>query len=401
MYNDIDSGGLRMVDIDAIQKAIQLQWAKRLLSPGSEPWKVIPCNFFKRVGGLAVFESNVNAKKFKGMGHIDSIFWKEVLSTWLDTLQGCSVTQTDWTPRAPLFNNRNVTVQGQTLFLPSAIIKGVVRVKDVCVGGRLATLEEFQSVYGSHPRSALDYCAIKSALAAWDISTMYRRSEGMNQKFMFKGMPLELMDRKKFAKMLNSQSPCYCYNLWKRKFDQDINETNWSMIFKSTNETRIQELSWKILHNIYPTSILLHKMKLKESSNCEHCNVLDTVEHFFYHCKKIKHLWKEIRTLLYSVHGIKMSNITEKEVILGFKSNDTLKHNEELKVNLLLSVGRLVISKFKYGKAREVIEIWETEIRKRKLNEKEYAEKPRLLPTTEPPPLSPHHPLPLQKQTCF
>ena len=109
-------------------------------------------------------------------------------------------------------------------------------------------------------------------------------------------------------------------------------------------------------------------MKVKESPNCEHCDVLDTVEHFFYFCAKIKHLWREVRVLLQSVHGIKVKHITEKEVILGYTENKDLKHKEVMKINLLLAIGRLTISKFKYGKTRNVLEIWESEVRMRKVD---------------------------------
>ena len=68
--------------------------------------------------------------------------------------------------------------------------------------------------------------------------------------------------------------------MWERKFE--INMSNsWILPFQVTKETRIVTLQWKILHNIYPTSILLEKIKIKSSAQCEHCKVLDTIVHFF------------------------------------------------------------------------------------------------------------------------
>ncbi|XP_076468368.1 uncharacterized protein LOC143299124 [Babylonia areolata] len=43
--------------------------------------------------------------------------------------------------------------------------------------------------------------------------------------------------------------------------------------FSCFSETRLKEVQWKILHNIYPTSILLHKMEIMENNKCSICDV--------------------------------------------------------------------------------------------------------------------------------
>ena len=52
-----------------------------------------------------------------------------------------------------------------------------------------------------------------------------------------------------------------------------------------TKETRLRVLQWKILHNIYPTNILLYKMKVRDDRMCSYCNdAVDCIEHFFFDC---------------------------------------------------------------------------------------------------------------------
>ena len=55
----------------------------------------------------------------------------------------------------------------------------------------------------------------------------------------------------------------------------------WLLSYKCTQETRLRVLQWKILHNIYPTYMLLSKMKVKENSKCSYCtDTVDVIEHF-------------------------------------------------------------------------------------------------------------------------
>ena len=88
-------------------------------------------------------------------------------------------------------------------------------------------------------------------------------------------------------------------SFWKRKFNYDIDEDEWFISFRSSNETRLRVLQWKILHNIYPTNILLSKMKITESNLCSYCsNSVDFIEHFFFQCPKTNIFWKYIESFI-------------------------------------------------------------------------------------------------------
>ena len=60
----------------------------------------------------------------------------------------------------------------------------------------------------------------------------------------------------------------------------------------ASKESRLRLLYFKILNNIYPTNILLSKMKIKTSDKCEYCKTHDLIEHFFFHCKRLEGFWK-------------------------------------------------------------------------------------------------------------
>ena len=55
LYQDCDRGGLRVIHVETLCKALRLAWIQRFLksdSRGTENWKAIPCSCFKKYGGL-------------------------------------------------------------------------------------------------------------------------------------------------------------------------------------------------------------------------------------------------------------------------------------------------------------------------------------------------------------
>ena len=80
----------------------------------------------------------------------------------------------------------------------------------------------------------------------------------------------KLLDQRK-------KSPC-CIAFWERKYpDLNMNDELFLSPFRATTEVRLRTLQWKIIHNIYPTKILLHKMKLSDTSDCAYCTETDFI----------------------------------------------------------------------------------------------------------------------------
>ena len=145
----------------------------------------------------------------------------------------------------------------------------------------------------------------------------------------------------------------------------DIDKRHWTIVHEM-KETKLRALAWKVLHNIYPTNILLYKMKLSPSQNCQTCGEIDFVEHFFYNCTRVQPLWVEISKDINVSLGV-IIKIKESDVLLGLCRSAGISALSHREINLRIAIGRLVISKFRYGRARNIFEIYETECRLRKL----------------------------------
>ena len=147
----------------------------------------------------------------------------------------------------------------------------------------------------------------------------------------------------------------------KRKLDIYIS-THYSISINTTSESRLRLLHFKILHNIYPTNILLQKMKIKGSNLCEKCQVKDYIEHFFVDCKLLNGFWSFVSNKILIDIETRV-NLTCNNIIFGvtkqdFKSisNTCLKY-----INFIILFGKMCISKFKYGKIKNIYTIFDYE----------------------------------------
>ena len=156
-----------------------------------------------------------------------------------------------------------------------------------------------------------------------------------------------------------------CVSRWKRQYNIDIHAQHWATV-NNLKEIKLRGLAWRVLHNIYPTNILLYKMKLAPSQNCQFCGEIDFVEHFFFNCIKVKPLWIEINKDINASLGVAFK-VKEIDVITGAHDYQGISSVILKEINHRIAIGRMVISKYRYGKGRNIFEIYETECCLRKL----------------------------------
>ena len=76
LYQDLERGGIRMVDIDIMFKALKLAWIPRLLIPGNQSWKTVPDYYLRKFGGLNfLLRWNYDAKYIKSI----PLFYRNIL----------------------------------------------------------------------------------------------------------------------------------------------------------------------------------------------------------------------------------------------------------------------------------------------------------------------------------
>ncbi len=65
------------------------------------------------------------------------------------------------------------------------------------------------------------------------------------------------------------------------------------------NYLLIKEVSYKILHRMYPVKHVLERFKLNIDYSCEFCsNEKETIFHLFFHCIYTKIFWVDVENLI-------------------------------------------------------------------------------------------------------
>ena len=86
-----EKGGLKMIDMITLQKALQLRWISKLATKKEEKFKTIPKILLSKLGvGLSILYTPCHPNKL--LGNIDeNPFWKEVLVKWLHLKQNKNI----------------------------------------------------------------------------------------------------------------------------------------------------------------------------------------------------------------------------------------------------------------------------------------------------------------------
>ena len=155
---------------------------------------------------------------------------------------------------------------------------------------------------------------------------------------------------------LNYSAP-NAVKFWKQKLDYTLTPEDWRMGFVNSKEVRLRVLQFKILHNTYPTNILLSKMEIKATDKCSECiHTLDVIEHFFFYCPEVFSFWQDISNYILKEFNIKMHlNVTE--IMFGIKkTNRKLSQRDLKRINEILLLGKMCISIKK--KTESLLSLW-------------------------------------------
>lgn len=356
-----------MIDVITMQTSFVLSWAVELQhSANNHWWHAIPNYLFSKLGvNLSCFLSDVPANKCVGLNQIPSVFWKEVLITWLNNKRKLNLyaNHGNTYTNLCLWNNEHILYRNRCLFFKDWVEANICFVADIMNNGEIISFERLRDRIGPKPTRMFEYNAICTAL----------RSRAATQFIM--GVSIEnnhppslptLPTARQLRLLLTEASvtqPC-SVNFWLRKYDFSLSKSHWTIAKESTKEERLRLLHWKVLHNIYPTGILLNKMGLRDNKNCKYCNVTDYIEHFFWNCTRIRKVWVHCMNYIFTVTSRSVT-LSETEVLLGYMNPGTPKSFNRF-VNHIILIAKMVISKYKYGTEIDICVLFDLEVNIRK-----------------------------------
>ena len=194
-------GGLDMIDIHNMQNSFLLHWVEKYISQEPCIWKYIADIFYKDVGKISTFKSNVSAKYFKGIENIKSGFWKNVLCTWLDCQNIDNNCEEHVNKFSPLFNNSDIKYKGQTLYLPQCILSNILLVGDILNMERIMSFNDFLSKFGHKPDSQLVYNILFNAINKYKDKISHVQEDNI----YFSGNKMGSIGRKRLSEIIRNR----------------------------------------------------------------------------------------------------------------------------------------------------------------------------------------------------
>ena len=105
-------------------------------------------------------------------------------------------------------------------------------------------------------------------------------------------------------------------------------------------------------------------MDIATSNQCLWCSETDYIEHSFYKCKRLEFFWQNVRQLILTKYKCRIA-LNETMTLFGVTKTDISNPKTRGKVNYMLLIAKLSISKFKYGQCKNLNAIFEAELRMR------------------------------------
>ena len=253
------------------------------------------------------------------------------------------------------WNHSHISYRKQTLFFKDWFAAGLTSIEDVTENNNFIGFERICEKTGYKPSRLFECNALETAIIAY--RNQYNNNK-VNKPAICTLPTRPQMIRQELIKE-NYTEPL-AVRFWQNKLGVEISKEHWLIANKCTDEVRLRLIHWKILHNIYPTNILLHKIGVKSTENCDYCEQKDYIEHFFWGCFKIKPIWDLVKNAIYIQTG-KQIKLSVTDVLLGYTSAEFNRCDIQF-VNKTILIAKMCISKFKYGTAHNIACIFEAEM---------------------------------------
>ena len=371
LINDIENGGLRMLDIQSMIHSQRVMVLKKYADKEHiSSWRTILDFFLFRVGRDFILKCNFDTRK---LPVYLPAFYKECLDVWT-LLNESSVSSYSDVVHQVIWNNKFTNVQKVSLYKEYMLLKGIVTVGDLLsdTGSFLKGLKVLNANLSPVEHFKLPVMSIVNAIPQrWEFiirqSTQHVTSYISDMIYLkmgnFDEVALSEVSSKKLYEAFRNkkQVPPTAQTKLKEKFPHfsvDWREI-YSLPFTVTIETKIREFQYKILNNIIYTNQKLFKLKMIESPLSTSCKrETESLEHLFFNCYVTKFFWEAFCFWLIEC-SISLQPLTLTDTVFGIfnveKDFDILNH--------LVLVAKLYIYKCKLNNVNPSLQVYKTKIK--------------------------------------
>ena len=118
----------------------------------------------------------------------------------------------------------------------------------------------------------------------------------------------------------------------------------WKNVYAVTDEMKLREFQWKLLHRLLPCNKYLYFWKKKDSMDCSVCHQVDSLEHKFLYCQIAEKYWKRVKNIAAKLTG-ETIEITAENIIFTELVTTVSLHVNCRVIQLLSLLGKWSIHK--------------------------------------------------------
>lgn len=277
-----------------------------------------------------------------------SNFHKQALLSWrLIYKRGFSPTS------CYLWNNENIQHKKKSLFFQTWFDRGIIWTNQIINEfGEIISYNNLITKY-QIPVSYLEYIIISTAIPKGlrqllKGSTFIQTQKIEKQVFIGQiDVTTKKCSNKFIRNNIQSASRPAAISHWNSVYGEIDFSRAWLVGKKLCINNKIEEVTFKILHNIYPAKKTLQRFKLDINYNCCFCdNEVETIPHLFYRCSYSKAFWINAQTFI-SDSTKQTIGLQESDILFNLK---VIKDEEiSLMTQVVVMLGKFHIHKRKWS----------------------------------------------------
>lgn len=255
LFKQKTAGGLDMRDFSLFDKALKLNWVKRLCSNSDAPWQYIPKSLLADVGGTELFKCNYDYNLLDLDNHLPP-FYREIIFYWQDIATTTPKNKTEVLSQ-PIWNSRFLTVNKKTVFFPHWHQAGIKQISDLVDSyeGQFLSFNSFRNKFNVKCNFLQYYSILSSIPQNWKKLLQENSQDPVTPPTSTCSLSCKAI----YSILLNLEDlppPTSEKKLLMSGIEKsDLNKI-YLLPFKATREIKLTMFQYKIIHRILPTNSL-------------------------------------------------------------------------------------------------------------------------------------------------
>ena len=363
VINKLEKGGLQMINLRSMVKALKCRWISRIINGKNELWITILEAYLSKYGGSElILKYNMDKSILNSITKMLPAFYREMLNNWFEVR-----TQDEPRKLSPnnigeqiIWGSKFIKYKNKALFYKEWIESDILFVADVFKDGQFILPTKLLETLKCKKNWIFQLLAVKAAMPKnWcEIMKTVRGKIFINRKG---GHSLLRDSEGKFKKVieftckdfycnfvLKNTIQSYASKIWEESCGKADNwEKIWHFKLKTVVVKKIAQFNYFLLYDKLPHGYNLWKWKIANHAECEICVTKDNCEHFLFKCSSVAPFWQKVNHIMNEVWKTKFC-ILWKHIVYGYM----LDFDKFDDINIVVNIAAFAVYKAKIMKTR-------------------------------------------------